>query len=555
MKLVILESPNKIKTLQKFLPPEYTVIASVGHIFQLPVKGLNISVEDRSFRPTIQPIPGKIDVLHLIRLRSDEADEVFICTDPDREGERIAFDVASLVQDKKKIRRAAFHEITKKAVLSAIAAPRDIDMNLVNSQITRQILDRLIGYIVSPMLWRAVPGGKSAGRVQSSALRLIADREIEIEAFVSDKFWDVPVTLSIGSDDVYGVVMTNEKGNRIPTVEQANMAKSEVEKSSPTVRKVTSKVTKRGSLPPLDTASMQKAASSTLNWSSKKTMDVAQALYEAGCITYHRTDSFSVSDEAYASCASYITSKYGAEYLPVKRPVYSKKSKSQEAHECIRPTTMSGELWADGVSLTPDDKTLLGLIHSRFLASQMADMEVRKTDVVVKTGRCNVLVEGKTIVFDGWTKACPLQGKETFLPDMKEGDPLTVKEVQSKEHETRPPDRFNDGSLVTKMEKEGVGRPSTWATLVESLEKRSYVTRVGKNFHLTPVGRSVYKFLMGKFSEFFMDIGFTSDVEDDLERISEGGVDKMQVITSFYDKLHYFVNKEHIEMFEELFGK
>lgn len=555
MKLVIVESPGKIPTIQKMLGEDYMVVASYGHICEIDPRELNIDINGGTFKPKIRITPGKENVIRSIRSFAESSEEVFLCTDADREGARMAYDIKCIIKDKSKIRRSEFHEITKKAVTHAIENPHEINMDMVNSQFTRQILDRLIGYTVSPMLWKNVRDAKSAGRVQSVALRLVAEREFEIESFIPEVFWDIPVTFKIGGEEVEGIVVTKDQKNRIDDVEMANLAKKVIEESRPIVKTVVSKMMDRSPKPPFDTASLQKQASSTFGWSGKKTMEVAQKVYEAGYCTYHRTDSFVVSDEAYESCKEFIESEYGPNYVPKTRPVYSKKSRSQEAHECIRPTSMSGASWVEGNDLGKDEQALYDMIRSRFIASQMASMKIEKTTVIISCGKCNVVVEGKSVKFDGWSIMSSLQGKEVFLPKIEKGDVLELVNVYVKEHSTRPSDRFNDGTLVAKMEKEGVGRPSTWAVLVDTLLERGYVTKEGKNFKLTYTGRKVYEFLMSKFGTFFMDIGFTAAMEDELENISQGESDRLKVIRDFYSRLDELINAERNEAWARLSGQ
>lgn len=555
MKLIILESPGKIKTVMKCVPEGYEVMACFGHIMEIPANGININIEDGSFEPNICVMPSKKDLVDIITNKSKEAEEVYICTDPDREGERIAFDVSLLVENKEKIKRAEFHEITKKAILEAIKNPRQIDLHRVNSQMARQILDRLIGYLVSPMMWNRVPGGKSAGRVQSVALRLVAERELEIEAFKSEKFWDMPIAFKIDDKTVWGIVKTREKNNRILDFDKAKKAKELIEKSTATVKAVQRKEMRRAPQPPFDTAGLEKAASSSLGWASKKTMEIAQSLYEQGSITYHRTDSYAVSDDAHKMCHEWIKSKFGEEYLPSQRRVYDKKSLAQEAHECIRPTSLLSEDWVQNAeAMSDEEKKLLELIRNRFIASQMQDVVHEKTVVEVSAGPCVILIEGKMLKFDGWTKMINSGSKDVILPNINEGETLQISEVQIKQHETRPPERYNDGSLIDKMEKEGVGRPSTWATILDNLVARNYIALEGKNFVLTDIGRSVYWFLMGKFSECFMDIKYTSKVEEELDKISQGKADKLQVIKEFYSVLDGIIYKERNETWADLFG-
>jgi DNA topoisomerase-1 len=557
MKLIIVESPTKAKSISKYLPEGFEILATMGHIFEIPSQGMNVDIEGGTFEPHVVVMPSKQNVAEKITSLSRIAEEVFVCSDPDREGERISFDIASLVEDKSKIKRAVFHEITKKSLNDAIKNSRDVDMNMVNSQIARQVLDRIIGYTVSPLMWNRVEGGKSAGRVQSVALRLVADREFEIEAFQSDKFWDMPVIFKVGEEKVAGIVKTKEKDNRINDVEKANKAKEAMLKSKAIVKSVSNKPTRRSPQSPYDTAGLQKGASTALKWGADKIMEVAQKLFELGKITYHRTDSYFVSDEAQASCREFIKGKFGEAYLPSEKRVYLKKTNSQEAHECIRPTTLISSEWADNsATLTEDEKKLLNLITARFVASQMADVVQAKTTIEVILDPCVVIIEGKKLQFDGWTKVLPSGSKDVLLPDINEGDILNVSEIIVREHETRPPERFNSGSLVEKMEKEGIGRPSTWANIIKNITDKNYIVKIDeKNYALTDIGRGVYKFLMEQFSECFMDIKYTSIVEEELDKISDGTANRHDVVEKFYKTLDGIINKDKYQMWAELFGQ
>lgn len=551
MKLVIVESPGKINTIKKYLSEDYNVIASVGHIMQIPVKGLNINISDGSFTPLVEIIPGKESVVENIKRQSNYADEVFICTDPDREGHRIFIDVAGFIEDKSKIKRAIFHEITKKAVLNAINNPVEPDINIVHSQVARQVLDRLIGYIVSPMLWDRIPGAKSAGRVQSVALRIVADRELEIESFVVDKFWDIPVSFDIDGKKVLGIVKTKDK-NRFSQKDIAEKAKSCIGEIAE-VKDVDKKSTKRAPPSPFDTADMQKSASTMFNWASDKTMEIAQSLYEKGACTYHRTDSYAVSEDAAKMCAEWIKEKFGEKYAPEVVTGFKSKGIAQEAHECIRPTSLSGEGWIAN-EFTEDEKKLLNMIKARFIASQMENMEVEKTTIIADSGGLEILIEGKSVLFDGWNKVWKSDNKEVFLPKIDVGNKLKIIEVKVKQHETRPPERYNNGTLVEKMKKEGVGRPSTWATAVKSIVEREYVVVDGKNFVLTELGRKAYSFLMSQFDQFFMDIKFTAKVEEELDKIAQGEIDKTSVIKNFYQSLDKYVHKERYDVYSSVFN-
>ena len=554
MKLVIVESPGKIKTITGCLPDGFEVLASVGHITEIPKKGLNIKIDDGTFDPIVRLAPSKSKVVSLIKNRAAQADEIFLCTDSDREGERISFDLAHIIKAPDKIRRASFQEITKKAVRNAIGNPGKIDRCMVESQVARQVLDRLIGYLVSPMLWGRIEGGKSAGRVQSVALRLIAERELEVRGFTSEDYWTIPVMFGVGNEVLEGLVKTKDKDNKILDKVEMFHLLEEVKSSTPIVTVVDKKLKSKGPYPPFDTAGLQKAASAAFGWTGKKTMDIAQKVYELGLISYHRTDSFAVSDDAYVMASRYIKEQFGDEYLPKERKLYKKKSKSQEAHECIRPTHLGEKGFFDPASLSEDQRKLYDLVVAGFVASQMEDMRYEKTVIIVQCGEVEVIVEGAIQKFDGWTRVWKVKSEDTFLPPVNKGDELKIQEVKSKEHKTKPPSRYNDRSLVSKMEKEGVGRPSTWASLVENLIKRRYIIRNGKNFELTSVGEHVFEFLMERFSGFFMDIKFTSEVEDQLDEISQGNLTRTDVVKKFYDELSKLVYKDRDRMLAGIFS-
>ncbi len=552
--LFIIESPGKIKKIKSILGDGYAVIASYGHIRELPRNGLGIDVEN-GFKPEYQISEDKKKVVEQILFMSDKVDDIYLATDMDREGEAIAYSVYECIPDecRKKCKRIIYSEITKKAIQSAIKKGGEIDFKKVDSQIARQILDRLIGFTVSPMMWNRVLGGKSAGRVQSIALRLIAERELEINKFVSNKFWDISVDFNIAGEFVSGMVKTKEKGNKILDEKKVKIACDKMSNATALVKSVSVKDNKRGPYPPFDTASLEKTGSSMFGYSSHDIMEVAQTLYEQGAITYHRTDSFSVSDDAFQMCKEWLINNLGEKYLSSTRRVYEKNNaNAQEAHECIRPTFLNINKDIEDEWSTKE-KNIFNLIRSRFIASQMQDVVYGKTDIEVSMPPCIVLITGKVLRFDGWTKIYKTNVKETVIPIVKKGDLLKIKEIIPKEHETRPPDRYNEGSLIEKMEKEGVGRPSTWSSIIKNIIDRGYVLKDKRNFVLTKSGLAVYEFLMGKFESFFMDIKFTSKVERELDKICSGELNRQNVIKEFYETLDSIINKEKYEMWNDLF--
>jgi DNA topoisomerase-1 len=551
MKLVVIESPGKIKKFTSFLPKDYKIVASVGHITEIPRIGLNIKTSDGSFRPVIQIQKEKAEVVADIVEAAAEADEVYICTDPDREGERIAFDIGAVIGDKAPFKRASFNEITKKAVVKALSKPKEIDMNLVNSQVARSILDRLIGYLVSPKLWDNVGSGTSAGRVQSVALQLILDREKEISAFDCKDFWHIKANFNGFSASL----KTGDRDNRLHDKESVEKVLKATKGHDFVIKKVEKKKKSKSPYAPFDTSSLQQAAASAFGWPGSKTMEIAQKIYESGLCTYHRTDSFAISEEAIQICRTHILSEYGDKYLPAKPRVFKKKTASQGAHECIRPTELSRDGgWVDSDELDEDETKLFELIQKRFVACQMASAEQSKTEVILDCNGHEFIAEGQQTVFDGWTFVWPTKESKEVLPALEVDEVHTPKKLASTKHSTRPPDRFNDASLVKRMEKEGVGRPSTWANIVETLLKREYVERDGKCFVVTSKGERVCNYLKSEFDSFFMDIKFTGKVENALDKIETGELDKLHVIKSFYSKLHEILHKEERDKEQAIFG-
>jgi len=544
MKLLVVESPAKARKIKSFLGSEYCVEASIGHVREIPPKGINIDIEN-GFVPIYQVSKSKVEVVKKIKSAAAKAEIVYLATDPDREGEAIAWHLYDLLPSasQRKCKRVSYDQVTKKAVTDAIANARDIDMHLVDAQKARQILDRLIGYRVSPILWYSVAKGTSAGRVQSIALSLICERQKEIDAFKPEDYWHVDAKLACKNGEFWArVVVPQTKDNRFTKEAEADKAVKDLNESEFSVSEIDRSQKKVSPSPPFDTSSLQSACSSMMRWSATKTMQVAQGLYEAGHIVYHRTDSYHVAPEALEAARNMI-SGFGPKYLPDQPNVYHKKSgaAAQEAHECIRPTHLD----EDGGMLDGDDKRMYVLIRDRFIASQMTPMILNAATYLVKASKGRDLTaSGQSIEFDGFAKIWQhSKPDDTSLPAAEKGEKLDRKEVKLSKHTTKPPDRYNDGSIIKKMESEGVGRPSTRASILKALQEKGYVRKDGTAFVALPIGFKICDFLIPAFKQHFMDIKFTAGVEDDLDEIASGRKAMLDVMTAFYDKLKGEVRK------------
>lgn len=541
--LVIVESPNKCGKIKSFLGSDYEVIASVGHVMEIPKTGMNIDIKG-GFIPTCEVSSGKKDVVKKIKECASKSEAIFLASDPDREGARISSDIYNLLneKDKKKCFRISFVEITKKAIETAIKEKRLIgdDQPLVDAQRARQVLDRLIGYKVSPIVWIAVQRGTSAGRVQSVALKLICDREKEIKAFKPADFWYVETLLQNENGDFWAKVVTKEKENRFVDEKLATDAFEALKKSIFTLDKIDRETKERKAQPPFDTTSLQSTCSTVFGWAATKTMQIAQHLYESGKISYLRTDSYNISQDAMDAVRGHIKDKFSKEYLPSKPNVYVKKSSAaaQEAHEAIRPTHVEDE----GVGLDPDNKKMYELIRDRFIACQMNPMVVDTVVYNIKTDSKHALIaKGQTISFDGWFKVYKYsKTEEEVLPNANEGEKLNLKDIKKTKHSTQPPKRYNDGSLIIKMEADGVGRPSTRATILKSIQEKGYVTKEkGKSggFVAADLGIRICDFLEPRFKDFFMDVKYTASLEDELDLIANGEKTYLNVVQSVYNVL------------------
>ena len=559
MKLFIVESPSKCPKLRSYLGDGFKVTASMGHVREIPADSMNIDIPG-GFIPTFQISASKKDVVAEIRSLAKEADEIFLATDPDREGESISQHLYDLLDktSQKKCCRVTFQEITKKAVAEALKHPRKIDDNLVNAQKARQVLDRLIGYTASPTLWKTVGRGTSAGRVQSIALRLICERQAEIDAFKPIDFWYVDAELHCQKGNFTARVVADEKEVKT-TEDPTEKSEKEEEKQLGRFRFLKEKVAKDAlealktanyildkverkekfvkPMPPFDTTSMQTACSSALGWDATRTMKIAQSLYESGHVTYIRSDSYNIAEEAIAEVRSFIKSQHGDKYLPAKAHTYEKKSSAaaQEAHECIRPTHVEETL----PGLNGDDKDLYELIRERFIACQMAPLIMDMVVYHVKTSsKHKLLAKGQAVRFDGWTKVYRLrEAKDEILPNAEEKEKLDLKGLECTKHSTKPPERYNDGSLVKKMESEGVGRPATRAKIIKNIEDKGYVSKDKKAFVPTDLGKRICSFLTPAFIDHFMDIKFTAGLEEDIDLIAHGKKQYAEVIQPVYDSL------------------
>ncbi|MEW6067926.1 MAG: type I DNA topoisomerase [Nitrospirota bacterium] len=586
--LVIVESPAKAKTIHKILGKEFSVKASIGHIKDLPEKDIGVDV-DNDFIPTYIVIPGKEKVIKELKKASEEADRIYLAPDPDREGEAIAWHVATEISDKKsqalngKIYRIIFNEITERAVQEAIKNPKKIDMNKVEAQQARRILDRLVGYKLSPLLWKKVRRGLSAGRVQSVAVRLIVDREREIEAFKPEEYWSINAEFE-GSNPprfwarlhkIHQDGQTPGKDNKslIPNEEKASNIVADLKDKEFLLSKIERKQRKRSPYPPFITSTLQQEAARKLRFPAKKTMIIAQQLYEGvelgeegavGLITYMRTDSHRVALEAQEWARKFIEKAFGKNYIPEKPPVYKNKASAQEAHEAIRPTYPDKRHEDIKKFLTKDQYALYSLIWNRFISSQMSPAQLEQTTFTI-VNRETAGVEGQVhyelrasgtvIRFDGFM-ALYTEGKDEIeeedgltMPALKEGENLNLLNLQPKQHFTQPPPHYTEATLVKALEEKGIGRPSTYATILSTIQERKYVNKTEGKFYPTELGSVVNDYLVERFPE-LIDEGFTAKMEDELDRIEDGKTKWTKAVKDFYKPF-----SKDLERAEEIKGK
>lgn len=530
MKLLIVESPAKAKTISKYLDDKYTVKASVGHIRDLPKSNKKAIDIEGGFIPHYEISPGKEKVVAEIRELADKADEVILATDPDREGEAIAWHIAEATKLKNP-KRVVFHEITKEAVIEAMKHPRGIDENLRMAQEARRVLDRLVGYDLSGLIWKKVRYGLSAGRVQSPALRIIMEREREIRAFKSHAFWIIIADTETTSKPSSPLVLTcSEEPTDYKEVERILKIGKDNKWS---VLNVDESTIKRSPKAPFITSTLQQAASSRLGYAPSRTMSIAQRLYEAGHITYMRTDSTNLSQLALADIAKVVEKKYGKEYLQFR--TYAKKSKNaQEAHEAIRPS----HILVENAGLNEEQKILYRLIWERTVASQMTDAELLRTKITANIDELGTIPDfhanGSRLVFPGWLKADPeARGEDVELPKLLKGDVLNLKDIRSEEKATQPPGRYSEAGLIKELEKRGIGRPSTYASIIRTIEERGYVEKENKALKPTDTGDVVSTFLETNFMNYIND-SFTAEMEDSLDDIANGDKEYTTTLKKFY---------------------
>ncbi|MGI6435371.1 MAG: type I DNA topoisomerase [Syntrophomonadaceae bacterium] len=545
--LVIVESAAKAKTLGKFLGKNYRIKASVGHIKDLPKSKLGIDVEG-SFEPQYITIRGKGDILKEIKEESSKASRVLLATDPDREGEAIAWHLQNAIKIPAGSKcRIEFHEITKDAVIQAIKKSRPVDMDRVNAQQARRVMDRLVGYNLSPLLWSKVRKGLSAGRVQSVVVRLICEREEEITQFVREEYWTINAQLTDDKKHAISAKLHSYRDNKIQinNEEQKQQIVRELEQSAFSVARVEKKEKRKKPGAPFTTSTMQQEANKQLNFYSKRTMKVAQELYEGleigkegtvGLITYLRTDSTRIASVAQAEAMQFITEQYGPEYAPSKPNEYKSKKGAQDAHEAIRPTLVSRTPESIKSSLTRDQYRLYKLIWERFVASQMTAAIYDSVTVDIKAGDYGLRATSSKLKFSGYKKVYKDSDEEDAgkpLPQLKQGDALNLVELEAEQHFTQPPPRFTEASLVKFLEENNIGRPSTYAPIIDTILKRHYVERQNRQFVPTELGIIVVDLLKANFPK-IMDVEFTARMEEELDLIEDGRLDWRQVVTGFY---------------------
>lgn len=568
--LVIVESPTKAKTIGKFLGKKYQVMASAGHLRDLPKSRMAVDIEN-DFTPQYTNIRGKAELIKELKKKAAAADKVYLATDPDREGEAISWHLAYLLGlDDQTECRVSVNEITQNAVKEAIKKPRKIDRELVDAYQARRILDRIVGYKISPVLWKKVKKGLSAGRVQSVVTRMICDREEEIEAFIPQEYWTIEAKLQkqeeklLKKNEFTAKFYGNSSGKIVlGNKEEADAILKAIEGKLFTVVSVRESEKKRFPSAPFTTSTMQQEAARKMGFPTSKTMLIAQQLFEGvdlgrtggltGLVTYIRTDSTRISEEAANSARSFIVSSYGEAYLPKARRIYRNRNSSQDAHEAIRPANIDLKPEEIKGKLTVDQYKLYKLIYDRFIASQMADALLSVCSVEIEVGGYLFRASGSTVKFDGFTKVY-VEGKDekeeesqSKLPPLEKGEVLVDKEVKPEQHFTQPPARYNEGSLVKAMEEYGIGRPSTYSTIVSTIQARGYVGKEKKTLYPTELGRIVNGLMKKSFQD-IVDVAFTAQMEEELDDIEQGKAKWTQVLKSFYQEFEPEVEKAEKEI-------
>ncbi|OGR02499.1 MAG: DNA topoisomerase I, partial [Deltaproteobacteria bacterium RIFOXYD12_FULL_53_23] len=562
--LIIVESPAKARTLQKYLGKNFTVKASVGHIIDLPVKTLGVDIAN-NFAPQYVTIRGKGKIISDLKSAAEKADKIYLAPDPDREGEAIAHHIAEFLRfTRKPIRRVLFHELTKKAILAAIDQASEVNQQRFEAQQTRRILDRLVGYQISPLLWDKVRRGLSAGRVQSVAVRMVCEREQAIEAFVSEEYWSIHATLEGKTpppfvaqlDQAYGKKIDHKK-NKLGTDAEAQAIVAAVRNASFLVESLEKKKKKRNPSPPFITSTMQMDANRKLRFSAKKTMTLAQKLYEGielgadgptGLITYMRTDSTRIGSEAIEEARQYITGAFGAQFVPVTPNIFKTNKSAQDAHEAIRPTDVRNTPEKLAPFLEKDMLALYSLIWKRFLACQMSPAEYDQTTITLVAAQDFVFkTVGSIIRFPGFmalyeeaidesptSNGAGAEGENATLPDLKKGDTVALLAIEPKQHFTQPLPRYTEATLVKALEENGVGRPSTYASILSTIQEKDYALLVQRKFMPTDLGKLVNELLVAHFPH-ILDIEFTASMEEKLDEVEAGNTQWLKVLKDFYD--------------------
>jgi DNA topoisomerase I len=573
--LVVVESPAKAKTINKYLGRNYKVIASMGHVRDLPKSKLGVDIEE-DFEPSYEVIASRKKVLKELKDAAKESDDIFIATDPDREGEAIGWHLAEELGsgNRKKIQRLMFNEITKKGVLAALEHPTKINKQMVDAQQARRVLDRLVGYKISPILWDKVRRGLSAGRVQSVALKLVCDRESEIDRFVPEEYWNITARLAAAVPPEFDAKLQKRGGSNIKVTNQAeaDTVLADLKKADWVVGAVTTKERKKGAVPPFITSKLQQAA----RFPVKKTMMIAQQLYEGielpgdgavGLITYMRTDSTRVSEQAITDVREFIGRTYGPDFVPEKPNAYKTKSDAQDAHEAIRPTSMQYDPDSVRAHLSPDQYYLYKLIWNRFVASQMPAATFDETTVDINAADYVFRVKGSVPKFAGWlavynqeTIEAKTEGPgpdavsaedddgSSVLPPLREGDTLQLRELKPEQKFTQPPPRYSEATLVKALEENGIGRPSTYASIISVIQARDYVNKIEGRFKPTVLGRMLVDRLLSPAFDDILDVEYTRNLEEDLDKIEEGTSNYAKTLSSFYKKFEKDLKRASKEM-------
>ena len=568
MKLLIVESPGKIKKIKSFLDSDWQVSASVGHIRDLPAKELGIIFEEDKVQLNYINSSDKASTIKNLKSMASQADEIYLAMDMDREGEAIAWHVGLVLGKTNwpKIKRIAFTEITKSAILKAIKAPRRVDANLVNAQQARRALDRLVGFKVSPVVWAAKNAGTSAGRVQSVAVRLVVEREREIRIFKVQNYFRIKANLfpELKTDNFWAELITYDQKTLVSSIEtgkeqkqitinskkQADELMAEFKKNNWLVLSQKKEKQNKNPFPPFITSTLQQASSVKLKWNAQKTMQVAQKLYENSAITYMRTDSPVISQEALEMVRDFIKKQFPKEYLPAKAHIFKAKgNNAQEAHECIRPINI--EQTPESIKgLTKEESDLYKLIWTQFVACQMAAALFNVMTIDIQNGKGLFRASGRQIAFDGWIRltgsaaeASKEKDKDTeedevpLLPAVKEGSNLNLLEQKASEHKTKPPNHYTEATLIRTLEKYGIGRPSTYAAIMANIKKRGYLKEEKRKFIAEPLGETLVDLLMKKFNTSWMDYKFTSNLEESLDQVAEGKLNWHKLIINFNSEL------------------